>query len=265
MSRSPGRQITLISSGKTPYNMALGDKTIDTRHTKDSLKMQTIDRVQLSQFINDKQVLEGTVERPGLMLTPAGEIVKFFYRRKIISTATIFPQALQFESSSQKLLVRDIPAPIVKEIIYCQEIPVHMVIYDRLDGVDVRELCGSTGVECLVRLPGFLAHLHKIGIYFRAIHLGNILVYDDIISLVDISDLSVQKFSLGVFKRARNLAHLFNSEADKTFFVRYGVNKFIQEYIEVSKLGAAQGWLFEKRLRLALDSDMVQSAFTPPV
>lgn len=225
--------------------------------------MKTLGREQLSQFIRENKLLDGTIERPGIMLTPAGEIVKSFYRRKIISTATFFPQAHQFQASGLKLIKRDIPAPVVKEIIYCEDIPVHMVIYDRLEGVDVRELCGSTGVGCLSQLPGYLAHLHDLGVYFRAIHLGNILIYGDVISLVDISDLSVANSSLGIFKRARNLAHLFNSEDDKAYFVTYGVGKFIQEYIEVSGIPSVQRWPLVKRLHLALDDDMYHASIMP--
>jgi hypothetical protein len=227
--------------------------------------MKTLGREQLVKFIAENKLLEGTTERPGLMLTPAGEIVKSFYRRKKISTTTFFPQALQFEASGLKLLKQNILAPVVKEVIYCKDIPVHMVIYDRLDGVDVRELCGSTGVGCLSQLPEYLAHLHDLGVYFRAIHLGNILLHGDVISLVDISDLSVANSSLGIFKRARNLAHLFNSEDDKAYFVTYGVDRFIQEYIEVTGMSPVQRWLLVKRLHMALDDDMYHAAIMPPI
>lgn len=221
--------------------------------------MLKLDRQQLDKYIGESRVLYGTTERPGLMLTPADEMVKFFYRRKRISTATFLPQAQRFTTNSRELLERDIPAPVVKDIMYCEEIPVHMVLYNRIEGKDMRDLCQSSGVATLARLPEYFAHLHKAGIFFRAVHLGNILVNAEVISLLDISDLSTQDSSLGVFRRARNLAHLFNAEHDKAYFVSYGLHKFLQEYITACQFGAIDAWLFLKRLHFALDDDMFQA------
>jgi tRNA A-37 threonylcarbamoyl transferase component Bud32 len=218
--------------------------------------MQKLDREQLENYISANQILYGTTERPGLMLTPDGEVVKFFYRRKKISTGTFLPQAQRFTTNSRKLLERDIPAPLVKDLIYCNEIPVHMVVYDRIEGKDLRELCQTDGVNGLAHLPDYFAHLHKKGIYFRAVHLGNILIHADEISLLDISDLTTQSSPLGIFQRARNLAHLFNTEHDKAYFVTYGLDRFVQEYVASCQFSTAGKWLFLKRLGLALDDDM---------
>ena len=221
--------------------------------------MLKLDRQQLLNYIETSQVLHGTTERPVLMLTSTNEIVKFFYRRKKISTATFLPQATRFTANSRKLLALDIPAPVVKDIMYCKEVPVHMVVYDRIEGKDVRELCQSDGVANLARLPAHFVHLHKTGIFFRAVHLGNILVNADKIFLLDISDLSTQRSSLSVFQRARNLAHLFNTESDKAFFITYGPHKFVQEYLAACQFPTICTWLFLKRLHFALDDDMLRA------
>ena len=154
--------------------------------------MQKLDRNQLDDYIGKNQILSGSKERPGLMLTSSNENVKFFYRRKKISTATFRPQARRFTTNSRKLMERDIPAPVVKEVLYCHDIPLHMVVYDRIEGTDVRELCQSEGVGCLSYLPDRFAYLHGEGIFFRAVHLGNLVVRGDTISLLDISDLSIE-------------------------------------------------------------------------
>lgn len=222
-------------------------------------QMLKLDRTQLENYIAENQVLYGTRERPGLMLTPTNEIVKFFYRRKRISTSTFRPQAQRFATNSRILLERNIPAPVVKNVLYCDQIPVHMVIYDRIEGCDVRELCESEGVSCLTYLPDYFADLHKAGIFFRAVHLGNLLVGADTISLLDISDLSTQQSPLSVSWRARNLAHMFNTDHDKAYFVSYGLRKFVQEYVDICQFSSFHRWLFLKRLHIALESDMFQS------
>jgi tRNA A-37 threonylcarbamoyl transferase component Bud32 len=224
--------------------------------------MRHIGRDELTQLIARNKILYGTVERPGIMLTPNGEIVKAFYKRKKLSTATFFPQARQFITSSQKLSDRGITAPTIKDFLYCKEIPVHLVIYDRLEGEDIRSLCETEGIKVLARLPAYLANLHKIGVYFRAIHLGNILIEGKTTSLIDISDLSISLTALGVFQRARNLAHLFNAEEDKRSFVNYGIDRFLDEYIIASQLTSVPRWAFRQRLKAALDKDMALSLRT---
>lgn len=219
--------------------------------------MKVLDPEALRQFIEGNEILYGTPEHPGIMLSPSGEIVKSFFRRKKISTSTFFPQASRFESNSRKLLERGIKGPIVKDIIYCKEIPVYMAIYDRLEGNDLRELCHKDGMATLTRLPDYLASLHTAGVFFRAIHLGNILLHNHSMSIIDISDLTTRDSPLGSFMRARNLAHLLNSEFDKVFFISYGVSKFIEEYVQVSGLAGFDQWLFLARLKLGLDRDML--------
>lgn len=216
--------------------------------------MRQFNRHQLDQFIAQHTIIQGTPARPGVMQSGDNEMVKAFYRRKAISTSRLVPQAKRFTTNSRLLLERDIAAPIVKDVVWCPDYPVHMVIYDRIDGKDLRELCGELGPEQLSMLPDFLAGLHNQGVYFRAIHLANLVFDGDTIHLVDISDLRLRESALGVFARARNLAHLMNSELDKAYFVSYGVDRFIAEYETAAQLASPA--LFRLRLRWSLDDDL---------
>ena len=81
--------------------------------------MRRLNQTQLDAFINQNIMLSGSRERPGLMLTTANEIVKPFYRHKFISSRIFLSQAHRFAANSWKLLEKEIPAPVVKEIIYC--------------------------------------------------------------------------------------------------------------------------------------------------
>jgi serine/threonine protein kinase len=218
--------------------------------------MKVFNPEELKQFIDGNEILYGSTEHPGIMLSPTGEIIKSFFKRKKISTSTFFPQAEQFKKNSQRLFERGIKGPIVTDIIYCKEIPVHMVVYNRLEGDDLRVLAEREGVNVLSQLPSYLAELHEIGVFFRAIHLGNILLHAREMSLIDISDLSIQSSPLGNFQRARNLAHLFNSDLDKNLFTQYGLQQFLKEYLLASGLAGRDEWLFMKRLEMAIDKDM---------
>lgn len=219
--------------------------------------MKQLSTAELAEYIDENEILYGRVGRPEVMLTPDSKIVKCFYPRKKLSTSTFLPQAKRFSINAKKLQERNIPAPIVEEVLYCKEIPVHLIVYSWMDGEDLRFLCGSGHIECLSDLPAFLAHLHKQGIYFRAIHLGNLLRQkNDTLAILDMSDLRTQSYALGAFQRARNLAHLMNRKDDKAYFVNYGVDRFVKEYIDCSKVSDLQEWLLRRRLYIALDGDL---------
>ncbi len=216
--------------------------------------MLRLSEQELQDFIAEHSILYGTVDRPGLMLSARDEIVKPFYRRKLISTSTLLPQARRFTTSSRKLLEIGVAAPVVKQIIFCPEYPVHMVVYDRIAGKDFRELVDELGSEQLAILPTYLAELHRLGVFFRAIHLGN-LIYDGArVHLVDISDLSVRHRPLNALQRARNLAHLFNAEADKPHFASYGVARFLAEYESAYAIGPLRRGAFGLQLAWSLDA-----------
>lgn len=60
----------------------------------------------------------------------------------------------------------------------------------------------------LEQLAGFFRNLHRKGIYFRSMHLGNIvLTPSGTLGLIDIADLAFQSRALSHNKASRNLAH----------------------------------------------------------
>ena len=218
--------------------------------------MRKLNQSQLESFINQNIMLSGTRERPGLMLTTANEIVKPFYRRKFISSRTFLPQAKRFAANSWKLLEKKIPAPVVKEVIYCPDYPVHMVVYNRIDGRDLRELCAEQGNDLISLVPAYLAELHRLGFFFRALHLGNLIYDGERLHMVDISDLQVRNHPLTLSQRARNLAHLFNSRLDKSSFLEYGIARFNSEYEATQNFNSLQRQIFRRRLYWSLFDDM---------
>lgn len=208
---------------------------------------------ELRQFVSENEVLYGHPERPGLMLTPDNRIVKSFYQRKLISTSTFIPQAKRFAANAEKLRERNIVAPIVEDVIYCRELSVHMVVYKRIDGVDLRELCRAGHTNCLSSLAGYLAHIHDRGVYFRAVHLGNLLKRnDDGFAILDIADLTTRSRPLGPLQRARNLAHLINTTDDRRFFEDYGIDNFFTEYLGHCDLSSWRRWILKRRFSIAL-------------
>ncbi len=238
--------------------------------------MKKLSKSEFERFVQEGQVLLGTPERPGLLLTSKQEIAKFFYRRKFISTSLFIPQAERFRSNSIKLKQIGITAPEVSELYFCPEIPVHIAVYQHLKGADFRELCSKSDHRCIDKLPSYIAMLHERGVYFRAIHLGNVLqLEENELALVDITDLTFQSDQLTIFQRARNIAHLFNSLEDKLLLANYGLKRFLDSYYLSAKLSAGKTKWLEWRLKLSLAADLrsylessmplIRNGFSPPV
>jgi len=103
-----------------------------------------------------------------------------------------------------------------------------------LPGQTLRQVMQSMGSpavrQALVeRFGKFLALLHDKGVYFRSLHLGNVLLMDDgEFALIDIADLHLYPSPLRIALRQRNLRHM-------------------QRYPEDRR------WLFDEQLQALLD------------
>jgi hypothetical protein len=84
----------------------------------------------------------------------------------------------------------------------------------------------------------FIAKMHRKGILFRSIHLGNILVLPDgDLGIIDIADMSFRaKGSLTVKQRIRNFHHMDRDNRDRLYLAKETGLKLIQRYLEVADL-----------------------------
>jgi len=216
--------------------------------------MKQITRNEFESSVSRNTVLFGSIDRPGIMLTPDGDIVKCFYQRKRITRSALFPPAKRFAANSRELARKDIIAPMVTETLSCPEVPVDMVVYPKIEGEEIRDLCAAGDFSVLGDFAAYLAELHSKGIYFRAIHLGNVLSFKaSAMALIDIADLKSHRMPLSLFARARNLAHLFERDDDKVFFRQYGIEKFLQEYFQRADLSRFTQMLLRWQLRNAIE------------
>lgn len=87
------------------------------------------------------------------------------------------------------------------------------VVYERLPGEALRGRLDAARVE---RLAGFVATLHERGIYFRGLHLGNVIeLPDGRLGLIDVQDLRIRRRPLSWRLRRRNLGILCAHPGDR--------------------------------------------------
>jgi hypothetical protein len=170
---------------------------------------------------------------------PNGFMVKLFRLKRRLSSAIIRPYAKRFERGARRLREIGIPTIEVIDTFRVRSVGRDVVVYNPLEGKTLREALNySDNKEALLKpFAAFFANLHDRGIYFRAIHFGNIIVLPNGgFGLIDVSELRISQSSLSVQKRVRNFKPIFRYKEDRTAILDFGLDPFLDSYIENSSL-----------------------------
>jgi tRNA A-37 threonylcarbamoyl transferase component Bud32 len=188
-----------------------------------------------------------------------GSFLKLFRRKRLFSSATLVSHAIRFAANAKALQSRGIPCPVIIATYRIKSIERTAVHYWPLPGNTLRQLLSSSpdNPEQLARELGILiAELHDKGVYFRSLHLGNI-VRDEQgqLGLIDISDMTCSDSPLGRLKRSRNFQHLFRYHEDVLRLEPYR-EAFIQGY--VARLSDQNSARFRKQFIALFDQRATQ-------
>lgn len=181
--------------------------------------MQALDAAQYDLWRREADVLEQDEYGVKVLRLADGTFLKLFRRKRWLSKNTFYPPAKRFAVNAAKLQRLGIPSPRVLQLYRLAEPYRSVVHYDPLPGTTIRDLLPDLSEqEQLVlfsRLARFITHLHDTGVYFRSLHLGNIvLTPDNELGLIDISDLRCLGRPLSRWMRDRNYQHLIRHETD---------------------------------------------------
>ena len=97
--------------------------------------------------------------------------------------------------------------------------------------------------EALVeRFGKFLAQLHDKKVYFRSLHLGNVLLMDDgEFALIDIADMRIYPSPLRNALRQRNLRHMQRYPEDRRWLFEEQLPELLQGYATLASPTAVEG------------------------
>lgn len=196
--------------------------------------MEKITKAEFNALTDQLKVLEEDNRGVKVLLTDDDKVIKIFRRKRNISSAAFLPYAQRFKNNAEQLTQLGITTVVVERIAYCQELKKHLIIYPLLAGHSLRELLKEQYSASLIKeLACFIAQLHEHGVYFRSLHLGNILQTENMeLALIDIADLRFYNDPLTKNMRIRNFAHLLRYKKDKRYLVEYGLDKFFSSYLE---------------------------------
>jgi hypothetical protein len=193
-------------------------------------------------FLNKNVLLEGMTIRacrhgPKVVETPAGEIVKIFYPKKKLSSAFYKPYAKRFCENAKRLSQLKLNVPVVKSAYFCDQSKRYYVHYDKLQGEDVSEMTKAGNLIILQDVLKYVAMLHEKGIFFRALHLSNLLHQsNNEFALIDITDVRIRRRPLSLYQRYRNLCHLFLHYQDRKYWEKAGIKHWLSLYCQFAQL-----------------------------
>jgi hypothetical protein len=181
----------------------MGQQPVDrTAHRAWDGRVRRLSARRYARLLAHARVIEADPHGPKVLRTPQGLVVKLFRRKRLLSSALWAPYALRFARNAVRLHALGIPSVHVRGVWHCPARRRHLVAYDFLPGVTLREL----GTRAPWRACGaFIAVLHARGIYFRSLHAGNLVsLPGGGFGLIDVADLRFARRPLTMRRRLRN-------------------------------------------------------------
>ncbi len=167
------------------------------------------------------KVIEQDGHGDKVIILADGTFLKLFRRKRLISSAAIWPYAQRFADNAAKLKQLGIPCPEIISVYRIPSIERDAVHYHPLPGLTLRQLREGEGdcpEDIRERFWEFVDRVHDLGIYFRSMHLGNVvLTPEGELGLIDISDMRIRSGSLTKSLIKRNLKHIEKSQGDRKF------------------------------------------------
>lgn len=184
------------------------------------------------------QLIESDEHGDKVLQLPDESYLKLFRQKRLLSSALIYPYASRFADNIAHLTRIGIPCPRVIGVYRIAAIKRDAVHYRPLYGKTVRQIVRD-GIDeaqaAVIRkmLGIFVAELHAQGIYFRSLHLGNIILTEPgNFGLIDVADMQIRRGPLTRSRRLRNILHL-SRYSDEAQWLMTG-DTFADSYSTVS-------------------------------
>jgi hypothetical protein len=213
-------------------------KIIKTFFTNWYQRSVLLPSAQLAEWLSAGEVLEQ--DRFGIKVVrlSSGDILKIFRVKRRFSSAVFFSYARSFCRNEKRLHQLNIPTIQVKQLFHLNSEHKTAVLYSPLEGVTVRELftSGALTSEHAQKLGAFIGRLHDLGIYFRGLHSGNIVLTPaGQYGLIDISEMTIFPWPLERRRRKRNFARYWRNATEAENFGIANIQELISAYSAASK------------------------------
>lgn len=214
------------------------------------MKSQLMTLTELATLQASGKTLEQDERGIKVTLLPDGNMLKVFRLRRWFSSSLIYSNARSFCRNAQRLKKLGIPTVNIISLNHLESRNFTAVIYTPLPGETVRNLLGTALVsnEMFEKLGIFIASLHSKGVYFRSMHLGNVVYHQGALGLIDIADMRIYPWSLFCSTIIRNFKHLYRYKSDIQVANGPLWQVFFDAYFDASHLSKKQQGLCKQAL-----------------
>ena len=200
-----------------------------------AISVKRLAQTTLQALTANAQVIEEDGLGPKVLRLVDGSFLKLFRRRRWYTSGSFNPYSERFAVNSERLRQMGIPTPQILDL-YRFKDGSSAVHYSPLAGSTLRQvLQGITAPDVrqalVERFGMFMAQLHEQGVYFRSLHLGNVLVLEDgEFGLIDVADMHIYPSSLSLSLRQRNLRHMQRYTVDRRWLFEDHFQALLQGY-----------------------------------
>lgn len=225
-----------------PLAIITGLSMAQRRRSLLRIPVQNLQPEGFNQLCADAHVIEADGLGPKVLRLADGRFLKVFRPRRWYTSGSFNPYSERFASNAEQLRTLGIPTP---QILGLYRLPdaSSAVSYSPLPGLTLRQalqsLDSSLRESLIERFGQFMAQLHERGVYFRSLHLGNVLLMDDgEFGLIDIADLRIYPSPLRNALRQRNLRHMQRYPQDRAWLFETHFEQLAKGYASVASQGA---------------------------
>ena len=225
-----------------PLAIITGLSMAQRRRSLLRIPVQNLQPEGFNQLCADAHVIEADGLGPKVLRLADGRFLKVFRPRRWYTSGSFYPYSERFASNAEQLRTLGIPTP---QILGLYRLPdaSSAVSYSPLPGLTLRQalqsLDNSLRESLIERFGQFMAQLHERGVYFRSLHLGNVVLMDDgVFGLIDIADLRIYPSPLRNALRQRNLRHMQRYPQDRAWLFETHFEQLAKGYASVASQGA---------------------------
>jgi hypothetical protein len=176
------------------------------------------------------EVVARAAEQVKVLRLANGDLAKLFWMRRKPSSGWFYPYTIRFARNARRLNEMGIPSMRVKRTHFVPGQWLHLVVYEELPGQTLYELDMAEYLQPLAR---FIAMLHQKGVYFRGLHLGNVVrLADGSYGLIDVANVQFKNRALTPGERVRNLQHMIRRADNRERFGWEGTLALLESYLD---------------------------------
>ncbi|MGY2375775.1 O-antigen ligase family protein [Pseudomonas sp. SDO524_S393] len=225
-----------------PLAIIAGLSIAQRRRSVLRLPVQNLKPEAFEQLCGDAHVIEADGLGPKVLRLKDGRFLKVFRARRWYTSGSFNPYSERFASNCEQLRTLGIPTPQILDL-YRLPDGSSAVSYAPLPGLTLRQalqsLDSSLRESLIERFGRFMAQLHERGVYFRSLHLGNVLLMEDgEFGLIDVADLRVFPSPLRHALRQRNLHHMQRYPQDRNWLFEAHFEQLAKGYASVASPSA---------------------------